>query len=479
MLLLGSFLFPEGSGSSMHIMYLPLLRDIDRIGSYSWGSACLAYLYSSLCKNCHKDTSTFSGCAVLLQAWGWSRLPSLAPVNSNPFTFPYAKKWSARGMNYSRCPRHCITQYRNLLDHLRPTDFIWRPYLNMEHEHQINPEDAAVWTTCAPIIRFTTVELHNTDRVKLQFGMVQNIPDPPASLGEWHMRKVNDQWNYNPWQTFARSECRKWKHRHDHVLTDAVMPNEVKPSRTYMAWYRSVGFQFIADDMYLYDPRQTTYTQEASTSNPQQHSQPGYSQPPIQQTFRSTNTQTYNQNMPFTQPQNQEHPPYHHQQMDHQPSTEHRFAPTPSPYQSRLTQNTNRPITYRSQQPQTSQYQNIPQPYLFQTPQQPFQPFLDPSLSPMSPFNRPGRPSMSQPHPNFSGMGHELSYAGTPSLNTEDYAELAAYLNGSSPVGGNDAPGPSDEQTPVQNRQRGLGPRVRIARGCGTGGRLGDPGHHH
>jgi hypothetical protein len=92
MLLLGSFLFPEGSGSSMHIMYLPLLRHIDRIGSYSWGSACLAYLYSSLCKNSHKDTSTFSGCAVLLQAWGWSRLPSLAPVNNNPFTFPYAKK---------------------------------------------------------------------------------------------------------------------------------------------------------------------------------------------------------------------------------------------------------------------------------------------------------------------------------------------------------------------------------------------------
>ena len=92
MLLIGSFLFPEGSGSSMHIMYLPLLRHIDRIGSYSWGSACLAYLYSSLCKNCHKDTSTFSGCAVLLQAWGWSRLPSLAPVNNNPFTFPYAKK---------------------------------------------------------------------------------------------------------------------------------------------------------------------------------------------------------------------------------------------------------------------------------------------------------------------------------------------------------------------------------------------------
>jgi hypothetical protein len=142
--------------------------------------------------------------------------------------------------------------------------------------------------------------MHNSDRVKLQFGMPQNIPDPPASLGEWHLRKVNDQWNFNPWQSFARSECRKWKHRHDHVLTDAVMPTEEKPSRTYMAWYISVGFQFIVEDMYLYDPRQMTYTPDTSTSNPQQQCQTGYTQPPVRQTFRSTNTQTYNQNIPYT-----------------------------------------------------------------------------------------------------------------------------------------------------------------------------------
>lgn len=92
MLLIGCFLFPEGTGSTMHVMYLNLLRNVDRISGYNWGSACLAYLYSSLCKNARKDASTFSACVVLLQAWGWSRLPSLAPVNCNPFTFPYATK---------------------------------------------------------------------------------------------------------------------------------------------------------------------------------------------------------------------------------------------------------------------------------------------------------------------------------------------------------------------------------------------------
>ena len=35
MLLIGYFLFPEGSGSSMHVMYLPLLRHVDKIRNYN------------------------------------------------------------------------------------------------------------------------------------------------------------------------------------------------------------------------------------------------------------------------------------------------------------------------------------------------------------------------------------------------------------------------------------------------------------
>ena len=75
----------------------------------------------------------------------------------------------------------------------------------------------------------------------------------------------------------------------------------------------------------------------------------------------------------------------------------------------------------------------------------------------MSPFNRPDHPPMSQTQPNYSGMGHELSYDGTPSMYTEDYADLSNYLNRPSPVVGSDVSGPSDAQTPVVNHQRGLG----------------------
>ncbi|KAI5420574.1 hypothetical protein KIW84_044396 [Lathyrus oleraceus] len=98
------------------------------------------------------------------QAWGWSRMSSLAPINERPFVFPFATKWSVRGMNYNRCLKHAIVVYRNLLDHIGHDD---RPYLGLDHD--VNHDDAAVWTTKTPVIRFTMVEMHQSDRVKLQF----------------------------------------------------------------------------------------------------------------------------------------------------------------------------------------------------------------------------------------------------------------------------------------------------------------------
>jgi hypothetical protein len=62
--------------------------------------------------------------------------------------------------------------------------FIWHPYLNLDHDHETNEQDATVWTACTPIIRFTTMEMHHSDRVKLQLGMFQHIPDPSTNLKE-------------------------------------------------------------------------------------------------------------------------------------------------------------------------------------------------------------------------------------------------------------------------------------------------------
>ena len=55
MILFGNFLFPESTGNSVNIMYLPLLRNINKVSTYSWGSTVLAHLYSAMCKTAKKE----------------------------------------------------------------------------------------------------------------------------------------------------------------------------------------------------------------------------------------------------------------------------------------------------------------------------------------------------------------------------------------------------------------------------------------
>jgi hypothetical protein len=50
LLLIGSVLMPDTSGSGVHLKYLVALKDFSKIGEYSWGSACLAVLYNQLCQ---------------------------------------------------------------------------------------------------------------------------------------------------------------------------------------------------------------------------------------------------------------------------------------------------------------------------------------------------------------------------------------------------------------------------------------------
>ena len=85
--LLGCKIMPDKTSSSIHGKYLPLLLQLDQIGQYSWGSACLTMLYRGLCRASRKGTKEVSGCLILLQSWAWHRLPFLCPVD-RPITFP-------------------------------------------------------------------------------------------------------------------------------------------------------------------------------------------------------------------------------------------------------------------------------------------------------------------------------------------------------------------------------------------------------
>ncbi|XP_017256611.1 serine/threonine-protein phosphatase 7 long form homolog [Daucus carota subsp. sativus] len=66
--LIGGILFTDHQGSQVHCMFLPLIQNLDRARTLSWGSGVLAYLYRELCK-----------------LWAWTRLPTLAPIPRGPY----------------------------------------------------------------------------------------------------------------------------------------------------------------------------------------------------------------------------------------------------------------------------------------------------------------------------------------------------------------------------------------------------------
>ena len=60
-------------------MFLPFLKDFDVVGTYSWGSACLAWLYRELCRASHIEARDILGQLIILQFWIWDRFPFISP----------------------------------------------------------------------------------------------------------------------------------------------------------------------------------------------------------------------------------------------------------------------------------------------------------------------------------------------------------------------------------------------------------------
>nr|GME08042.1 serine/threonine-protein phosphatase 7 long form homolog [Ipomoea batatas] len=96
LLFMGGLLFPETTRNKVKLCLLDFLEDISIAGQYSWGSAVLAFLYRSLCRAAHYESSIIGGCLILLQLWAWERLPCTRPAGVLPFingNRPYGAKY--------------------------------------------------------------------------------------------------------------------------------------------------------------------------------------------------------------------------------------------------------------------------------------------------------------------------------------------------------------------------------------------------
>lgn len=84
-------LFPDQSTKDVHSMWIPFVQDLCQCGEYSWGSVVLAYLYREICKAVDVDVDGMGGGGViLLQTWGFTRFPFIAPITYAVPSHPYA-----------------------------------------------------------------------------------------------------------------------------------------------------------------------------------------------------------------------------------------------------------------------------------------------------------------------------------------------------------------------------------------------------
>ncbi|XP_021847512.2 protein MAINTENANCE OF MERISTEMS-like [Spinacia oleracea] len=117
---IGCCLFTDKSKSRLSAKVLLDLDTLDDVGEYSWGSACLAYLYRQLGVASRSESRGIGGCLALLQAWIYEHFPcfrhrsirkDVAPGD------PRASRWiyAAESKDKSR-----LASFRARLDRLTP-----------------------------------------------------------------------------------------------------------------------------------------------------------------------------------------------------------------------------------------------------------------------------------------------------------------------------------------------------------------------
>uniref|UniRef100_A0ACD5XQN3 Uncharacterized protein n=1 Tax=Avena sativa TaxID=4498 RepID=A0ACD5XQN3_AVESA len=172
--LLCGVLFPDGTGR-MSLIYLPLIADLSLVGTYSWGSAALAFLYRALCSvSSSHNIKNIGGSLLLLQLWSWEHSHVGRPLaRSSPSMVtdipqdlpPIGFRWVGARAQSENATR-CLKQYRDELNLQRADQLKWEPYMLIESSSlpPLCTKDADLWITQAPLINFPIVEMYLPER---------------------------------------------------------------------------------------------------------------------------------------------------------------------------------------------------------------------------------------------------------------------------------------------------------------------------
>ncbi|XP_015955666.1 protein MAIN-LIKE 1-like [Arachis duranensis] len=93
MMLLGTQLFADKSGNRIHIRWLPYVARLEEMGTYSWGSAALAWLYRCMCRVTNRHVVKLAGPLQLLQSWIFWRFPRFRSAGYDACSWSLASRY--------------------------------------------------------------------------------------------------------------------------------------------------------------------------------------------------------------------------------------------------------------------------------------------------------------------------------------------------------------------------------------------------
>ncbi|KAF0888378.1 hypothetical protein E2562_014200, partial [Oryza meyeriana var. granulata] len=164
---IGCSLFPDPSGTRVHLRYLALLHDFDASGEMAWGAAVLAHLYRELGKASMKGKANCCAFITLLQIWAWEHIQIGRPERLENKTLhnhqPLGCRWNVSLKNRENAR-------------------------SMDHEFY----------------------RHGLDTISdYQFGKIQHIPDPVEAVERVTMQGKADE----DWSTYHDKYIKQWDNR--------------------------------------------------------------------------------------------------------------------------------------------------------------------------------------------------------------------------------------------------------------------------
>ncbi|KAI3854499.1 hypothetical protein MKX03_033406 [Papaver bracteatum] len=159
-------------GSRVNAYFLQYLKKLDKVITYSWDTACLAWIYHHLGQGSRAEVYSMDGCMTILQVWFYDHFPTLERhtikygyEECNPRASLYVPIQPERSLELD------LVDLREKLDDLMEQKVTWDPYKSIRDGsiHQVSHY-------IRPLKCFDVVEWHNPNRVLRKFGVIQDIP---------------------------------------------------------------------------------------------------------------------------------------------------------------------------------------------------------------------------------------------------------------------------------------------------------------